>query len=62
MKNWGARRSYIRRICLNNVCHQESCPAPEKLNSSEDMNVQLVSKDKLPGDMDVQLVNAGQII
>ena len=49
MKNWGARLSYIRRVCPRNVCNREICLTPESVrcgvNSSGDMNVQLVNVD-----------------
>ena len=41
------RGDHIRRAYPDNVCNQESCPTPEsrwyRVNSSRDMNVQLVN-------------------
>ena len=49
MKNWGARLSYIRRVCHCHVWNREICLTPEsvqcEVNLSGDMNVQIVNID-----------------
>ena len=49
MNNEVARWSYIRQACPDNVCDRECCATPESrrygVNSSGDMNVQIVNID-----------------
>ena len=49
MKNWGARRLYIRQVCPHNVCNRKIYPIPKNrqygVNLSGDMNVELVNVD-----------------